>query len=187
MRSLAPRLCAAAMLGAMVAHASGALAWERQWRLGGELGYAMTDIGDGTLDGMAGGLHLTYGLSDAFNVRLGGDLAGFDRPEPATYALLWSTTVGIEYVVDILEWVPYVGACAGAMGVFREGEEPAATGRPEHAIYGGVEIPAGLGYQVLPELTVGAEFRYRLLLLGTDVGPIGFLTVLGRAEVVFGE
>jgi hypothetical protein len=168
-----------ALLGAVLTAAPSAGAWERQWRLGGEAGWGLVGLSEGSLNGFLGGAHLSYGLSDAFNLRINADVAAFDRPPPASYALLWSGTAGIEYVLDIMDWVPYVGACAGPMGVFKAAER--------HDVYLGVEIPAGLGYQLLPELTVGAEFRYRLLLLGTDVGPVPLMTVLGRAEVVFGD
>jgi hypothetical protein len=139
----------------------------------------MVGLSEGSLDGFLGGAHLTYGLSDAFNLRVNADVAAFDRLPPASYALLWSGTVGLEYVLDIMNLVPTVGVSTGAMGVFKEAER--------HDLYLGLEIPAGLGYQLLPELTVGAEFRYRLLLFGTDVGPLSLLTVLGRAEYVWGE
>jgi len=179
MRRAARLLCSLALVGVATTLSPLAQAWERQWRLGGEAGYGMVGLSEGSLNGFLGGAHLTYGLSDAFNLRVGADVSAFDRPPPASYALLWSGTVGIEYVVDIMDLVPYVGVSTGAMGVFKEAER--------HDLYLGIEIPAGLGYQVLPELTVGAEFRYRLLLFGSDVGPVPLLTVLGRAEFVWGD
>jgi opacity protein-like surface antigen len=171
--------CSLALLAAGVAVTPAASGWERQWRLGGEAGYAMVALPEGSLQGLGGGAHLTYGLSDALNLRFGADVAGFDRLPPASYALLWSGTAGIEYVVDITSWVPYAGVSVGGMGVFKQAER--------HDIYVGMEIPAGLGYQLMPELTVGAEFRYRLLLFGTDVGPLPLLSVLGRVEYVWGD
>ena len=179
MRPAARLLCSLALVGAATTVSPAARAWEGQWRLGGEVGYGLVGLPEGSLQGFLGGAHLTYGLSDAFNLRLDADVAAFDRPPPASYALLWNGTVGIEYVLDIFDLIPYVGLSTGPMGIFKQAER--------HDLYLGIEIPAGLGYQVLPELAVGAEFRYRLLLLGTDVGPLPLLTVLGRAEYVWGD
>lgn len=163
---------------AILMQAVDAAATEEQWRIGAELGYAMIGLAEGTLGGFGAGVHATYGLTDAFNLRAGGDVAHFARPEPATYALAWSGTAGIEYVLDVLDWVPYVGATVGVMGVYKAAERS--------DMYLGAELPVGLGYQLLPELLIGGEFRYRLLLMGTDVGPLSMLAALAHAELTFG-
>ena len=178
MRLLGPTLCALSLLGATFIGLGAAQATEQQWRLGADLGYGRAVLSDGTLSGLGGGLHATYGLTDEFNLRVAGDVSWFDRPAPATYALLWSSTVGVEYVLDVLDWIPYAGISVGAMGEFKQGER--------HDVFAGFEIPAGLGYQVLPELTVGAEFRYRMMVLGTDAG-VSMMAVLGRVEYVWGD
>lgn len=174
-----PSLFALGLLAAVATTSSRASATERQWRVGAELGYAMVALAEGSLSGFGGGVHATYGLTDAFNLRAGGDVARFERAEPASYALAWSGTAGVEYVLDVFDWVPYVGATVGAMGIYKAAERS--------DLYLGAEIPVGLGYQLLPELLLGAEFRYRLLLMGTDVGPISMLALLGHAELVFGD
>jgi hypothetical protein len=167
------------VLGAVVVGVPApASATEQQWRTGAEIGYAIVALAEGTLGGFAVGAHATYGLSDAFNLRLGADLCTFDRLPPASYALVWGGSVGLEYVIDVLDWVPYVGLSLDAMGVYKEAER--------HDLFAGFELPIGLGYQLLPEWTVGGEFRYRSLLFGTDLGPIPMLAFLARSEYVFG-
>jgi len=156
-----------------------AAATERQWRLGADFGYAMAGLPQGTLSGFGGGPHLSYGLSDAFNLRVTTDLTAFDLPDPAAYTLIWSAAAGIEYVIDVLEWVPYVGLAAGPADVMVQDE-------PDEVRLG-LTLPFGLGYQLLRELTVGFDGRYRLLLFGpADSGTIAQLALFGRAEYVWG-
>src|SRR5262245_21009746 len=84
--------------------------YERQWHAGASFGYALLP-GDTTTHGLVGGLHLTYGLSDAFNAMLELNLSGPISPPDRFVA---SGALGVGYVVDILQWVPYVGLLAGA-------------------------------------------------------------------------
>jgi hypothetical protein len=162
-----------------------AQATERQWRLGVDGTYGMAGLPETTTAGLGGGAHLTYGLTDAFNLRANADVTALPLPAPATLAWMWNTTVGAEYVFDILRWVPTIGLLAGPVGLYRQGDGQVLLDR--HDVYLGLEIPLGLGYQVIPEFTVGAEGRYRMLLVGTDVGPINYLSGHVRAEYVWGD
>lgn len=154
-----------------------AAATEEQWRLGGNAGYWMVGLTEATVGGLGGGAHLTYGISDAFNLRLNGDLTWLSRPPPLSYALIWNGSFGAEYVVDILEWVPTLGVMAGPVGIYRDAER--------HDVYLGLEIPGALSYHVTEGLALGVEARYRLLIVGTDVGPLSQLALLLRGEYAF--
>ena len=118
-------------------------------------------------------------MNDAINLRLHADLSVFDLPEPSTSAIIYGGVVGGEYVLDILDWVPFVGAMAGpAVLAIQDGET---------VLHIGVEIPFGLGYQLSDSWTVGAEGRYRLFLFGSaELSPTQSMAALLRLEHAWG-
>src|SRR5262245_213579 len=90
-------------------------AYERQWHAGGSFGYGMLVANDETVHGLGGGLHLTYGLNDVFNAMVQVDFTGY----PGGELVIGSAAGGIAYVIDILEWVPYVGLMVGGYQIGR--------------------------------------------------------------------
>ncbi len=168
---------------------SEALAYERQWHLGMDFGYAIAGFPEATVGGYGGGLHLAYGLTDVLNIRLHGDVTVFDLPDPATSALIYNGALGVEYVVDIMRWVPTLGVLVGPVYVARQDAEAAdgeVTEYPDRWLVG-VEIPLSLGYQLSRTFTIGVEGRYRLLPFGAEDSPTHNLLALGRLEVVWGN
>src|SRR6187551_1480643 len=100
MRSLVA-CCAGVATGlALMLAPEEASAFERQWHAGIGLGYAVVTAG-GAQSGFGGGLHLTYGLSDAFNLMVEGDFTAHRKS--GDWILLPSGSVGLGYVIDILE------------------------------------------------------------------------------------
>lgn len=165
--------------GAVVAVAAPGRAYERQWHTGVGFGYALGGFPGGAVSGFGGGAHLTYGVSDAFNLRLHGDVAAFDLPEPASSAILLGGALGAEYVIDVLEWVPYVGLSAGPVTMLVQGGVP--------RVHLGLEVPFGLGYQLDRSFAVGIEGRYRLLLLGDRAtSPTHNMLAFARLEYAWG-
>ncbi len=155
-------------------------AYERQWRIGLDGGYTLAAFPEANTSGFDAGLHGTYGISDAWNLRAHADVSAFDLPLPQTSAVFVSGGLGAEYVIDILRWVPYVGVTVGP-NVMRIQNGPTV-------VHLGVEIPAGLGYQLTRNWSVGAEFRYRLLLLGdSQLSPTHGFVGLARAEFAWGS
>ncbi|MBW2527873.1 MAG: hypothetical protein JRI23_27070 [Deltaproteobacteria bacterium] len=185
MRRLLPLPCATAVVVAAWLAPSSAHATEEQWRLGVDGTYAVAGLPEATAAGLGGGIHGTYGLTDAFNLRVNADVTAFPLPEPSRLAWMWNTTAGLEYVIDILDWVPILGLLAGPVGLYRQGDGQVVP--DSHHTYFALEIPLGLGYQITPEFTLGLEGRYRMLLIGSDVGPINCLGTHLRAEYVWGE
>jgi len=173
---------------AILGVSSTADAYERQWHVGGGLGYALLLNGgaipteSSSLHGLGADLHLTYGLNDTFNLLLQVD--GSIAPGP-TPVVLAGGSAGAAYVIDVLRWVPWVGLMAGGYAVSAldpcsSADSPCTTFRL------GVTLPFGLDYQVTRSFTLGATGHYGLLLLGPE-GNVdqrigGFL----RAEYVFG-
>ncbi len=156
-------------------------AYERQWHAGISAGYALTSFPDMLAHGFDAGLHVTYGITDAFNLRMHTDVSAFDLPDPATSAVLVNTAFGGEYVFDILRWVPYIGATVGPNTVLIQ--------KGPTTVRVCFEFPVGLGYQLSRNWTISAELRYRLLLLGNgaDVSPGNNFLALGRAEYAWGS
>jgi len=159
---------------------SPARAYEHQWHIGGALGYALTI--DPTYNGFGGGVHLTYGLTDAFNAMVELDLTA----HPGADALVGSGSIGAGYVLDILEWVPYVGLMAGVYDFFSYGGGCGGKGEPGCiATRIGFSVPVGLDYLVSRSLAIGVAGRYHILPIGGD-STTQYLTVFARAEYIWG-
>jgi hypothetical protein len=145
------RICAISAAGVALAYAAGAGAVEREHHLGVDAGYAMLVVADkSTPDVGAGvGVHWTYGLSDAFNVIAEGGWSllaiGEKAQGPSTPrtrpASITSAEVGVAYVFDVLQWVPWIGLLAGG-----------------YAFTGGTIN----GARILPGAAVGLGLDYRL-------------------------
>jgi hypothetical protein len=176
----------AAPAALLLALPSSAQAYERQWHAGGGLGYAFFAEGGNTLHGLGVGAHLTYGLSDAFNLLVQVDGSNHFGPAPFAPRVLASGSVGVGYVIDVLQWVPYVGVMAGGYGVFAPGAcgaagEPACVGARL-----GLSVPFGLDYQLSRSFALGVAGRYGILLFGEAGGVGQTLTMYLRAEYLWG-
>jgi hypothetical protein len=172
--------CAVAAFALAIPSRAGA--YERQWQAGASFGYAAL-FGSGTLNGFGGGLHLTYGLTDAFNAMARVEMTAYPG---AGGVYVGSATAGVGYVVDILRWVPYIGAMAGPADVLSLGAACPAVGAASCHLGARLDlsIPFGLDYQISRSFAVGAEGRYQLLLFGDQT--FNLLGVFARAEYVWG-
>src|SRR5262249_33676872 len=133
-----------------------------------------------TLHGFGGGLHLTYGINDTFNFLV---LADASVHPAATYkgkgvdgAILGGGAVGVGYVFDVLQWVPYVGLAAG--GYYELSPKDSGPRR-------GLLLPFGLDSQLSRSFALGAAGEYRLLLLDPEGVKQRFAAYL-RAEYIWG-
>ncbi|MRG93602.1 hypothetical protein GF068_17030 [Polyangium spumosum] len=173
----------------ILALAPEAEAYERQWHVGGGLGYSLLLPGGSipttatSLHGVGAAVHGTYGLSDAFNlmVQVDGSIAPGQTP-----VLLAGGGVGIGYVIDVLRWVPWAGVMAGGYAVSAldpcgaAGETGCTSGRL------GLSGLVGVDYQVTRSFTLGASGRYGVLLLGPKGGYDQMIGAFLRAEYVWG-
>lgn len=166
---------------ALAAGAGDAAAFERQWHVGVNAGYSPYINPAGvTLHGFGGGLHLTYGVSDTINFLAIADVT----VHPATTAgdtpvdglILGGGSVGLGYVFDILQIVPWVGATVG--GYYAA--DPAAPGGRL-----ALGVPFGIDYQLSRSFAVGAAGEYKLFFM--DPAGVGqrFGAFL-RAEYIWG-
>ena len=176
-------LLSAAVSFATIALSPGqARAYERQWHAGASLGYALTNAYDTTAHGIGGGLHLTYGLTDAFNAMLEANVS----LHPGYDLVVAGAALGPGYVIDILQWVPYFGVLVGGYEVWSR--DP-ACGTPDqppcHAAHLGIGVPVGLDYQITRSLAVGAQLRYTVMLFGAS-SPVSYANAFARVEYVWG-
>jgi hypothetical protein len=150
----------------IVAAASPARAFERQFHLGGGLGAAQPSGGYGL--GPALGIHSAYGLTDAFDLRL--ELQGSLNDFETLPVSFYGARLGLAYKIDVMQWIPYAGVSAGGFAVAWEG---GSLVRPSGGAY------FGLDYGMSPHFGLGVFVNGDYIL----VNPSVIVTsVLLRAE-----
>jgi Outer membrane protein beta-barrel domain len=173
---LAPLVAAAlVLLTARPAHA-----FQRQWHLGGELGFA-TFKGSASSFNPAATVYAAYGLSDMFDVRL--ELTA-SRHEffPGEHTGVYSASAGLAYKLDVIQWVPYA---ALLVGYYRFGGL-VPLDRNQNEL--GASLAGGLEYEVSRSFGVGAEIRYHAFMgdLPTSLGDTPYFTGMLGAEYTWG-
>jgi hypothetical protein len=181
MRRRPSLLPAVAALAITLSTSGAASAFERQWHAGAGFGYALFGNAAGAQQGFGGAAHLTYGLTDTWNLLAHVDLTR----HPSGQLTVAGGAVGAAYVLDVLRWVPYAGAMIGGYDLWTGGAACApATGVRCHSPRVDLSVPVGLDYQLGRSFAVGVEGRYHLLLGGDPAAHL--LTVFARAEYVWG-
>ena len=137
------------------------------------------DVGGG-----AGG-HWAYGLTDAFNLMAEGawSLAALgEKAQPGTPrtrpASVINAGVGVGYVLDVLQWVPYAGLLAAGFA-FGGGTISGVQVLP------GATIALGLDYRLGRKWAAGFAFRQHLLVTEMSTYP-SFTQVFARFEYTWG-
>jgi hypothetical protein len=128
-------------------------------------------------------VHAAYGLSDVFDLRL--ELAGSrqtikprtveERREPVV-ADLYAARLGLAYKLDVIQWIPYLGVRAGAVGV----SDPVPPFESLSPSVGGI---AGVDYAMSRSLGFGLQLSLDYLLAGEGNQLFGGLIT---AEYHFG-
>jgi hypothetical protein len=169
----------------VAASSSEASAYERQWQAGLSAGYVHFINGGGTaimpaaLPGFGTSISLTYGVNDSLNIITHFDFSAHPGAAPV---LIGGGGAGIAYVIDVLRWVPWIGATVGGYAV--SAREPCITTDDAPCMTGrlGLSLPFGLDYQVSRKFSIGAGGRYGVLLFGNqnkvDQTISGFIRVL---------
>lgn len=183
---MVPRVRVLPFLAVLLA-TSPALAIERQHHIGISpmLGILDVDSKSTMSVGAGGGIHYAYGLNDQFNLTASASSAVValdqdadpnappDRPSQVSHA-----SVGGSYVIDILQWVPWIGVEAG-------GYHLAGGTLADPLLAVGGSAGAGLDYQLSRSWAVGAAARQHLLLNRFDAYP-SYTTVTARLEFMWG-
>jgi len=167
-------------VGALLALATPASAFERQWHIGGGVGVASFADGD-TSTGPAVGVHGAYGLSDVFDLKL--DLLASTHTIENDSLDLLSATAGIAYKMDVVRWVPYFGV---QFGYYRLDGSQRPGDLATHE--GGMSVDLGIDYAVRRNLGVGLQLRYHGFLSDpmSSLADAPLFTGLLRVEYRFG-
>ncbi|MEO0323618.1 MAG: hypothetical protein AAF447_11725 [Myxococcota bacterium] len=165
-----------ATLGALLASPSRGHAYEEQWSLELDAGYAQAlPAEDAPGSGLQLGLTAGYGPNDVFTLRLRGSYALHPAGDPFHVAM-----VGVEavYLLDVLTWVPYFGG--GVAGVLS-----ARDGRRRGDL--ALTAVVGVDYLVRRDLLVGVEARGAVLPTGFASGAFepGLLSVALKVGWLF--
>ena len=161
---------------------------ERQHHIGLDPTLAMLKVDDKPTVSIGGGLglHYTYGINDQFNfmAELNGSVVATDEEvETPTTPLTRPTnvahaTAGVGYVIDILQFVPYLGLLVG-------GYRLAGGTLQDPLILPGAEIALGLDYQLSRHWAIGLGLRQHLLFTKLSTYP-SYSTLLLRFEYMWG-
>ena len=188
MRRRVAAFASAGAVGLAIASLSSpAGAVERENHLGLDAGGSLLVVGDKSTNDLGGsvGAHYSYGLNDTFNLMIEGsfslvalDQTADSKKTPQTYpAWLANADVGIAYVLDVLQWVPYAGLLVGAYDL-SGGTIPGMKFLP------GAAIALGLDYRLSPSLSVGVAARQHFV-SDTSTYP-SFTQVLLRVDYTWG-
>ena len=180
------RSAAAAIAVAALALTSRAGAVEREHHLGVDLGGALLIMSDKTDLGGGAGVHWTYGLSDAVNLMAEGAWsvvapgeklrsAATPRTRPGSVA---DVDLGIGYVLDVGQWVPYGGVLAGGYAL-------TAGTISGTRILPGLATALGLDYRFDRSWAAGVAFRQHFFVTDISTYP-SFTQVFARFEYTWG-
>lgn len=165
--------------------ASSTQAQEKRFRLGLTGGYSSLATVGTPADGFGATVLSTYGINDAINLRVEGELHQFALPGLGNSITMLGGSLGAEYLLDVLDWIPYAGLVAGiSYSSLRYGS---ATGQLA------ATLPFGLGYRLSPQWSVAVEGRYTLFFGGyaaaaeTVVTPTSRLSAHARLAYTFGS
>jgi hypothetical protein len=165
---------------AVLALTHSARAFERQWHVGGGVGFAAFADPD-TSAGPAFGIHGAYGLSDVFDLKL--DLLTSSHTIDNDPLRLLSGTAGIAYKMDVIRWIPYFGV---QLGYYRLGGSQRPANLPQNEL--GMSVDLGVDYAVKRAFGLGLQLRYHGF-LGDPLSSLGdapLFTGLFRAEYRWG-
>jgi hypothetical protein len=172
----------------MLAGSREAAALEHQHHLGLDPSLALLKVGDKSSVSVGGGLgaHYTYGINDQFNfmAEVNGAIVATDqqqdtpttprtRPSSIGYA-----SAGVGYVIDIIQYVPYIGLLAGGYQL--------SGGTLDSALYlPGLELAVGVDYQLSRSWAIGVAGRQHLLFTEVSTYP-SYTTLMLRFEYMWG-
>jgi len=166
-----------AALAAVSAIARISHGFERQWHVGGDLGWSAVSYRGAIRSGYGGGGHVVYGLNDTFNAMLELGLTTHGVYSDRPWLKVASGAVGIGYTLDILRWVPYAGLLVGGYrfsgGVLEKAE-----------VKLGFQFALGLDYALSRSWAIGAQVRYHTF--SDDPLSAHYLTTFGRFEYRWG-
>ncbi len=154
-------------------HALSAQAYEGQLSFGPQAGYAVL-LADSSLNnhGLALGATGSYGLDDTWTLRANGMYAYHPGSEAWHASMLG---VEIIYLLDILEWVPFIGI---------GGEGLVTVIDSDFKLNGAANLIVGLDYMLARDMVIGLDIRPIVVFSSLDELP-AYLTATLRFEWLF--
>ncbi len=138
---------------------------------------------EGSFAGYGGGLTLAYGLTDAWTLRLDATASSNQATDKGGRSLVLGQSVGAQYALDIIQFVPYFGVYAGIY-------ELRGGGLKSTQLKPALSIGVGLDWIVSRSFTVGADLRVHALpadFIGSPTDPTPFYqTTMLKAEYTWG-
>lgn len=181
-------LLAGATFATALAINGNATAIERQHHVGIGAQLAILSIEDKSTASVGGGLalHYAYGINDTFNLMIEATSSSVareqfqDTPEtPRTRpAGVDHGAFGVGYVIDVLQWVPYICVLGGTYRLY-------GGTLPDDLYLAGMSFGAGLDYQLSRSFALGIGVREHLLLSKLQTYPT-YTTAFLRAEYMWG-
>lgn len=173
----------------IAATSSEADAYERQWQAGFSAGYThFVNVGATTAPlasypGVGSSFSLTYGISDAWNLIGHADFSFHPGASPVA---IYGGGAGVSYVIDIVQWVPWLGVTAGGYGVSALDPCVATDAAPCTNGRLGLSLLGGLDYQVSRRFSIGGGGRYTVLLFGNQNKVDHTISVMARVQYIWG-
>jgi hypothetical protein len=168
----------AAALVAALAAPRAASAYEHQFHLGGAFGYSSLQ-GEPSANGFSGRINFDYGLTDAVNLMTRVEFADY----PSLGLTIPSVAVGGGFVLDVLQFVPYIGAMVGVADAWVPKCAP-TNPLPCNLAKMALEIPGGVDYLITRRFALGVVGRYQALVF--NGGTNNMLSVSLKAEYIWG-
>jgi hypothetical protein len=162
-----------------MAVSGGAAAVERENHVGVDLGapiLVVTHSGTQTLSGPSLGAHYTYGITDQFDFVADGSSSFLFGG--SSLATLSNAEVGLAYVLDVLQWVPWFALEAG--GYVLTGAPVGGT-----TVLPGASMSLGVEYRFDRSWAAGIVLRQHLLFTDTSNFP-SYTQALLRFEYTWG-
>jgi len=174
------RGAASSILAAVLLTPTSARAFERQWHVGVDAGYAQL-FGQGASPGFGGGAHLAYGMTDTFNALVELDLSR----HPNASSTVYNAAAGFAYTFDVAQAVPYAGFLAGPYLTRGDVEKTAFM----------FQFALGLDYLIERNWAIGLQIRVPIASLTPDARTVfsvsqddtnGYATTMLRVEYLWG-
>ena len=171
---------------------------EKQHHIGVDAGMGILAVKQKDTPSIGGGFlaHYAYGLTDQWQIAIEGGYSIVSLGEQKDIVVTDMSTMkmtklpnnrpahlvqgsaGMNYVFDVLRWVPYAGIYATAFGMF-------GGNLPNPKFVMGGTLAVGLDYQFTRAFTAGLAVRQHFPFSDMDNYP-SFTHVLLRAELVWG-
>jgi hypothetical protein len=177
------RVLLLSLLAALAALGTDARAAGSVKRVGVQAGFAGVSGNEGTFSGYGGAVTFGWGLSDSFTLAANATGTSNQIAASGGRSLVLSQALGIEYALDVIQVVPYVGAYGSVY-------EISGGGVKERQLKWGGELALGINWIYSRDFTFGIDFRGHVLpedfIKAPDSPSPFYITSFLKAEYTWG-